>query len=48
MALQKIASLVLPTEECHSLPSSTRIESLATALTDLQYTLEKIQGADQR
>lgn len=37
----------MPTKQCHSPTSSTRIELLATAVADLQYTLARIQGKDQ-
>ena len=37
-----------PTEECHSPSSSTRIKSLAAAVTDLQHTLKGVdRGQDE-
>lgn len=36
----------MQTKECSSPSSSTRIESLATIVADLQYTLKEIQGKD--
>ena len=36
----------MPTKKCHWPSSSTRIESLATAVADLQHVLKGVQGGD--
>ena len=38
---------VLPTKECPLPSGSSRIKSLATAVTDLQHILKGIQGGDR-
>ena len=38
---------ILPAKEYRSPSSCTRIESSATAITDLQHTLKGVQGGDQ-
>ena len=45
--LSGLAHVKLPTKECHLPSGSTRIESLTTAVADLQHTLKRIQGAAQ-
>ena len=45
VALQDPKSL--PTKNYHLRSASTRIRSLATAVTDLQHTLKGVQGGDQ-
>ena len=37
----------LPSQECHLLSVSRKIESLATSVADLQHSLKEVQGRDQ-
>lgn len=41
-----MAFLILA-ENCHSLSGTTKMKSLATAITDLPPTLKGVQGEDQ-